>query len=53
MIDPPGSWVAKWQRIVNHKPGMYAIEVQGQLPNDVLEHCDEFQLEIKAVAPEK
>jgi transcription elongation factor SPT4 len=31
LIEPQNSWVAKWQRIVQMKPGMYAIEVSGKL----------------------
>lgn len=31
LIEPQSSWVAKWQRIVQMKPGMYAIEVSGKL----------------------
>jgi hypothetical protein len=34
--------------LVNNKPGMYAVEVIGQLPDDVLEYCEEFGLEYKA-----
>jgi transcription elongation factor SPT4 len=50
MIDPPGSWVAKWQRIVNYQPGMYAIEVVGQLPDDAIEYCEEMGFEYKGQA---
>lgn len=31
------SWVGKWQRIQHFVPGMYAIQIQGQLPMDVQE----------------
>ncbi|CAM9091012.1 unnamed protein product [Chrysoparadoxa australica] len=27
LIEPKGSWVAKWQRISKGKPGIYAVEV--------------------------
>uniref|UniRef100_A0A8C8G8V8 Spt4/RpoE2 zinc finger domain-containing protein n=1 Tax=Oncorhynchus tshawytscha TaxID=74940 RepID=A0A8C8G8V8_ONCTS len=30
--DPEDSWVAKWQRISNFKPGVYAVTVTGRLP---------------------
>uniref|UniRef100_A0A8C7DXS5 Spt4/RpoE2 zinc finger domain-containing protein n=1 Tax=Oncorhynchus kisutch TaxID=8019 RepID=A0A8C7DXS5_ONCKI len=29
---PEDSWVAKWQRISNCKPGVYAVTVTGRLP---------------------
>ncbi|KAJ9665434.1 transcription elongation factor spt4 [Coniosporium apollinis] len=32
MAQPQDSWVAKWQRIVNYVPGVYATKVVGQLP---------------------
>eukprot|EP01039_Chlorochromonas_danica_P003083 gene3083-3371_t len=48
MIDPEKSWVAKWQRIATYYPGMYAIDVVGELPDDVLEYCEEHALEFKA-----
>jgi len=30
------SWVAKWQRIQNFKPGVYAMSVSGRLPPTVV-----------------
>uniref|UniRef100_A0A3P9NQL7 Transcription elongation factor SPT4 n=1 Tax=Poecilia reticulata TaxID=8081 RepID=A0A3P9NQL7_POERE len=32
MMSPEDSWVAKWQRIGNCKPGVYAVSVTGRLP---------------------
>ncbi|CAI5644248.1 unnamed protein product [Oreochromis niloticus] len=32
MMSPEDSWVAKWQRIGNFKPGVYAVSVTGRLP---------------------
>lgn len=29
------SWVAKWQRLEGYVPGVYAVKVVGQLPDDV------------------
>ena len=34
--DPTSSWVAKWQRLTNYVPGVYAVKVVGQLPGEVL-----------------
>uniref|UniRef100_A0A673YX40 Spt4/RpoE2 zinc finger domain-containing protein n=1 Tax=Salmo trutta TaxID=8032 RepID=A0A673YX40_SALTR len=31
-MSPEDSWVAKWQRISNFKPGVYAVTVTGWLP---------------------
>ncbi|CAM9769442.1 unnamed protein product [Ascophyllum nodosum] len=41
MIDPSDSWVAKWQQIGGCRSGMYAIEVIGELPAEVLEFLEE------------
>lgn len=35
LADPSRSWIAKWQRLDNYLPGMYAIKVSGQLPDEV------------------
>ena len=35
MMNPNDSWVAKWQRIDKYQKGLYAIRVQGQLPEEV------------------
>ena len=35
LADPSRSWVAKWQRLDNYLPGVYAIKVSGQLPDEV------------------
>ena len=34
--DEAGSWVAKWQRISDYTPGMYAVKVVGTLPDEVV-----------------
>merc|ERR1711990_709041 len=36
MMNPDQSWVAKWQRIEKFTPGMYAISVNGRLPNSIV-----------------
>uniref|UniRef100_A0A3P9NQH6 SPT4 homolog, DSIF elongation factor subunit n=2 Tax=Poeciliinae TaxID=586240 RepID=A0A3P9NQH6_POERE len=36
MMSPEDSWVAKWQRIGNCKPGVYAVSVTGRLPPGVV-----------------
>ncbi len=41
LIDPESSWVAKWQRMVQNVPGLYAIEVIGELSKDDIEFCRE------------
>ncbi|VUC34954.1 unnamed protein product [Clonostachys rosea] len=35
LADPTKSWIAKWQRLDGYVPGMYAIKVSGQLPDEV------------------
>lgn len=36
MFDPEKSWVAKWQRINDKKPGLYSLTVEGVLPDDYI-----------------
>ena len=33
--DPARSWIAKWQRLDTYVPGVYAVKVSGQLPDDI------------------
>mgnify|MGYP003387429122 FL=1 len=42
MLDPAKSWVAKWQQIGQNAPGMYAIEVVGDLPEDAIDYCEQY-----------
>eukprot|EP00638_Chattonella_subsalsa_P008530 CAMPEP_0117760382 /NCGR_PEP_ID=MMETSP0947-20121206/16595_1 /TAXON_ID=44440 /ORGANISM="Chattonella subsalsa, Strain CCMP2191" /LENGTH=158 /DNA_ID=CAMNT_0005581059 /DNA_START=33 /DNA_END=509 /DNA_ORIENTATION=+ len=48
MVQPEGSWVAKWQRIGQCKPGMYAIEVIGEFPNHILQYLESKNISVKA-----
>eukprot|EP00904_Undaria_pinnatifida_P003551 jgi/Undpi1/13197/HiC_scaffold_8.g02859.m1 len=52
MIDPETSWVGKWQRISGCRPGMYAIEVVGELPTEVLEFLEEKRIPFHCKPPE-
>nr|XP_028564554.1 transcription elongation factor SPT4-A-like [Podarcis muralis] len=36
MMSPEDSWVSKWQRISNFKPGVYAVSVTGRLPQGIV-----------------
>jgi transcription elongation factor SPT4 len=53
LADPSKSWVAKWQRLDNYIPGMYAIKVSGQLPDEVRTTLEEeYRIQyIPCVAP--
>lgn len=33
--DTTISWAARWQRLGGYVPGVYAVKVEGQLPDDV------------------
>lgn len=37
MVQPKGSWVARWQRAEERIPGLYALKVVGRLPEDILD----------------
>jgi len=40
--DPSTSWVAKWQRLTNYVPGIYATKVVGRLPEDVVQSLEDM-----------
>ncbi len=48
LIKGGKSWVGKWQRIQHFVPGMYAIQIQGQLPIDVQEQLLEKGIKYRA-----
>lgn len=35
MVRTGKSWVARWQRLQERKPGMYAVKVTGRLPEEI------------------
>ena len=41
VVSPGESWVARWQRLDNLKPGVYAMEVTGELPDFAQRYADE------------
>ncbi|KAF1811066.1 putative transcriptional elongation protein Spt4 [Eremomyces bilateralis CBS 781.70] len=41
LADPSASWVARWQRLDGYVPGVYAVKVEGQLPDDVLQTMED------------
>jgi transcription elongation factor SPT4 len=47
MIDPTSSWVARWQRIDAFKPGFYAVEMLGELPERYQNMCREVGMPLR------
>ncbi|RBR12860.1 uncharacterized protein FIESC28_08450 [Fusarium coffeatum] len=46
LANPSESWIAKYQRLDSYVPGMYAIKVLGQLPDDVRSTLeDEYRIQ--------
>jgi len=41
MNDPKTSWVAKWQRLTDYVPGMYAVKVVGTLPQEIIDSLED------------
>jgi transcription elongation factor SPT4 len=40
MLEPTESWVARWQRIDKFHRGLYAVQVNGRLPDDIVEEIE-------------
>lgn len=40
VMDPRESWAAKWIRVDNYLPGVYAITVTGQFDRDIEEDLE-------------
>lgn len=40
LFSPKQSWIAKWQRIDNYKPGIYAMVVDGVLSDKFIEDIE-------------
>ncbi len=46
LANPAKSWVAKWQRLDGYVPGVYAIKVSGQLPDEIRSSLeDEYRIQ--------
>ncbi|KAJ3425705.1 suppressor of ty 4 [Anaeramoeba flamelloides] len=41
LMDPQKSWVGKWKGWVGKKPGCYALIVNGELPEDIVQELQE------------
>lgn len=41
LIDPRASWVGKWQRIGDYRPGIYAMVVDGVLGEDFIDMVEQ------------
>jgi transcription elongation factor SPT4 len=47
MMKPKESWVAKWQRIMSFVPGLYAVQVNGKVPEELLEDLQKQNIRFK------
>ncbi|KAM0678496.1 transcription elongation factor spt4 [Binucleata daphniae] len=41
LVNPQRSWVAKWQRLNQNVPGLYAINVGGIMPEEFINKIEE------------
>jgi len=53
MCEPNGSWVGRWQQISSFMPGMYAVQVVGELPKEDIEMCRKEGLHYRAAGTAK
>lgn len=52
LSNPNRSWVAKWQRLDGYVPGLYAIKVSGQLPDEIRQVIeDEYSIQYIPYVP--
>lgn len=42
ILKPEKSWCSKWLRFNKYVPGMYAVKINGRLPEEVLEELPHF-----------
>ncbi|KAF7682933.1 Transcription elongation factor SPT4 [Astathelohania contejeani] len=40
VIKPEQSWVAKWQRLNKYKEGLYAMTVEGVMPDNLIDKIE-------------
>ncbi|KAG9324123.1 hypothetical protein KVV02_003369 [Mortierella alpina] len=48
VMQPSESWVAKWQRIDKFEKGIYAVQVQGRLPEDIEDDLESKGIKYRA-----
>ncbi len=53
LVSPDESWVAKWQRIDQFKPGMYAVDMVGCLPDEDIEYLEDHEIPYKCTKAPK
>ena len=41
VIDPNSSWAAKWLRLAKSVPGCYALEVNDEVPEGIVQEIEE------------
>ena len=41
LANPSSSWVARWQRLDKYVPGIYAVKVVGNLPDEILQTMED------------
>lgn len=37
LAEPQASWVARWLRLTDYQPGVYAVKVEGSLPEEIID----------------
>jgi len=45
MVQPHASWVAKWQDLTKLHRGVYAVQVHGKVPEEILEELNKGGLQ--------
>jgi len=47
LVQPPESWVAKWQRLGQFHRGCYALKVNGTIPDEILHELQKHNIRYK------
>ena len=51
MMKPQDSWVARWEGISRNLPGVYALSLEGEMPEQIMQFLRDKRISCRANAP--